>query len=42
MKKSDVERKENLSKTALRRYQTYKKLFIKQQATADDQNRKGK
>ena len=42
MKKSDVEHKENLSKTALRRYQTYKELFLKQKDTADDQNRKGK
>lgn len=42
MKKSGVEHKENLSKTALRRYQTYKELFLKQKDTADDQNRKGK
>ena len=42
MKKSDVERKENLSKTALRRYQTYKELFLKLKATADDQIRTGK
>lgn len=42
MKKSAVEHKENLSKTALRRYQTYKKLFLKQQAISDNQNGKGK
>ena len=42
MKKSDVEHKENLSKPAFRRYQTYKELFFKLKATADDQNRKEK
>lgn len=42
MRKSAAEHRKSLPETALRRYQTYKELFLKQQATADNQNRKEK
>lgn len=42
MTKLAAEHRKNLPQTALRRYQAYKELFLKQQATADNQNRRGK